>query len=124
MSQFYDETVAVVKTAIAEYGRMTSFYSPQDVSGAQPWKNQQLSSLLTTVPAVFVPASGDSLGEDIVSEEMLRRVSEVCLVAPDDAADLRDCTEIKDRSVTYAVEWVSVLQPGDTVLLYIFGVKR
>ena len=125
----YEELVPIVQDLILDNGRLINFVRVVPTAvGATPWKKADLSSgnvVTTSVPAVFVPPSGFALGIKFISEDLLKRCSQVCLVAPHaDGVDLSGTQKIVDGSASWTIEWIEVLRPGDLVLLYAFGVKR
>lgn len=121
----YSEIVQVTKDLISEYGRsvVLSRDSADPKDPAKPWQGNNRSTITQGVDAVFVPASGADLGMDSVTDEMLQRVTEVCLVAQAPQV-LLGFDKINDSGVTYQIEWCQVLKPANVILLYVFGVKR
>jgi hypothetical protein len=124
----YAEIVAVVIELIADTGRSVVFeqLAATPADAAKPWKGPAAPTVgasLTTL-ATFVPPSGTDFGNGFVSQELLARADQVCLVAPDAAFDMALCTSITDAGSRWRVEWVQTLKPGDTVLLHAVGVCR
>lgn len=124
----YAELLLVVRELIADTGRSAQFevLSSDPVDSSKPWKGAGEPTVAATVtaPATFVPAVGGGLGEELVSEDLLSRAEQVCLVAPNDALDLATCTHVVDAGVRWRAAWVHVLKPGDTAMLYVVGVTR
>jgi hypothetical protein len=118
---------ATVVRLIDKNGRTVTFQAlvATAADASKPWEGPASPAVATTVNAkgVFVPASGEELGRALVSEELLARVDEVALVAPN-ATDLEPFNVILDGGVRWRVEWVKTLKPADQVLLYVFGVCR
>lgn len=132
MSTDYSEIVTLAQELIDENGRLVTFnrfkQEPADV--AKPWRGPGSP---TTVPdatdevrAVFVGVgrSTPEFGLEFVSEALLKRAEECCLVGPTVGFDLQTADELVDGTVHWKIEFVSVLTPGDTVLLYAVGLKR
>jgi hypothetical protein len=122
----YAELVGIVRELIAGTGRVVTFGKLSETTAdvAKPWKP---SGAATTVdaPATFVPvSSAQDLGLSITDDELSRRASQVCLVAPHATAVLQDFHTIHDAGVQWRIEWVHVLKPGDTALLLAMGVKQ
>lgn len=124
----YAELLAVVRELIADTGRTVTFevLSADPVDSSKPWKGAGEPTAAATVaaPATFVPAVGGGLGEELVSDDLLSRAEQICLVAPNDALDLANCTSVLDNGVRWRAAWVHVLKPGDTAMLYVVGVAR
>lgn len=124
----YTKFVDLAQRLIAKRGRLVSLL---ELGGSattdKPWKGQELASVVTqqvdAVPAVFLPASGSDIKSVIKDDALLKRVSDVALVAPHEQ-DLRGVTVLLDRAERLRIEWVQVLEPGNTVCLYVFGVCR
>lgn len=93
---------------------------------SKPWKGTSPATIAQSVRSkmVFLIHEGRrDLGYYGVDEEMLRRVEQIVLIAPG-PVDLTNFNAIEDGSVRYIVEWQRVLRPGDSSILYVFGVKR
>lgn len=113
--------VALATRLIDKHGRTVGVYQiGSTASGPFPTPSE---SLLVQQKAVFVPASGSDLGLEWIDEQMLKRVSQVCLMAGSDV-DCQLATHIKDAASSFKVAWVQVLYPGDTLILYAFGLTR
>lgn len=124
----YTEFVLAAQEGIADAGRLISVQKLADTGGdpAQPWDGAGAPTVADSqdnVPAVFVPASGSGLGRDIVHEDLLKQVSEVCMVAPL-GVDIEAYDQIVDGGTVLKIEWAVVLKPGPVAVLYVFGVKR
>lgn len=122
----YAELVAVAQELIEGTGRLVTFRNlpstPANVN--QPWKPAAGAPVLANSFATFVPASSaQEMGLGVSDSELFRRAEQVCLVPPG-AADLLSFQEVLDNGSVWRIEWIEVLRPGDTVLLYIMGVKR
>lgn len=127
MATDYTEFVELAQELIAENGRQIKIQKLDATAAdtSKPWKGPGTPTVDTekSLPAVFVPASGSSLGRDIVKEELLDRVEQVALVAPTDVS-LEDFHVILDDGVRWNIDWAQALKPGPMVVLYVFGVKR
>lgn len=123
----YAEIVDVVKELIDGTGRQVTLQrlSTTAADASKPWKGAGTPTVAAsvTLSATFVPASGEGFGKELVSEELLRKASQICLVAPD-GTDLSAYNKILDGGTLYGVAWVHCLKPGDTVLLWAFGVNQ
>jgi len=119
----YADELAAAREGILDAGREVSTIALRsNATVDQPWKTGKSEQTITTQAAVFVPAAGTGLGTDWIRDDLLARVSEVCLLAW--YADLDDVTTLVDGGKKYAVEWVQALKPGGQTLLYAMGVKR
>ena len=75
--------------------------------------------------AVCVPAISLSFGTDFANEELLKRVSEVFIVAADDAGtNFEKFHAIDDIGTRWTIEWGQILRPGPVKVLYLIGVSR
>lgn len=132
MSTDYTELAVLAQALIDENGRLITFnrykQAPADV--AKPWRGPGDP---TTVPGatdevrgvfVGVNRSTPGMGLDFISEDVLKRAEQCCLVGPTVGYDLTTANEVVDGGVHWKVEFVEVLKPGDTVLLYAVGLKR
>jgi hypothetical protein len=122
----YAELVATVRELILGTGRTVTFgrMSAAVADSAKPWKPGGTPDAVDT-HATFVPVgSAQDLGLMIVDDELARRTSQVCLVAPHADADLRTFHTVTDSGVVWRIEWVQVLRPGDTELLIAMGVRQ
>lgn len=124
----YAKILQTVIRLIEGSGRLCTFEAlsstPADV--AKPWKGPGAPTVAASVvtKATFVPPSGADLGKDMISEEMLKRCSQVCLVPPSTVFDMNTCTSITDGAVRWRVVWAQALKPGSVELLFAFGVQR
>jgi hypothetical protein len=122
----YETLVLTVRELIAGTGRTVTFgtLSSAASDASKPWKPTG-APVTTDSPATFVPiSSATELGLAIVDDELLRRAEQVCIVAPHETVDLSLSNTILDNSLTWRVEWVSVLKPGDATLLLAFGIRH
>lgn len=77
------------------------------------------------VSCCFVPHSGlEDLGITIEDSELLKRTSEVGLLAGTAKNDFTTFHQFVDGGKTYKLQWIRVLKPGDQLLLYAFGAQR
>lgn len=125
----YAELVTVVQELIADTGRACRFevLSSEPADPAAPWDGPATPTVerQMNAPATFVPAAGAELGLEFIATDLLKKAQQVCLVAPHPAALALDkCTSVFDAQTRWRVEWVQVLRPGSTVLLYALGVTR
>lgn len=127
MATDYTEFVELAQELISENGRQIRIQKLDATAAdtSKPWKGAGTPKVGTerTLSAVFVPASGSSLGRGIVKEELLDRVEQVALVAPTDVS-LEGFHIILDDGVRWNIDWAQALKPGPMVVLYVFGVKR
>lgn len=124
----HTEFVELAQELIAEEGRAITLQTlgatPADAT--KPWRGPAAPTVTTDedVIGVFLPISSmDDLGFIAKDDDLLKRADQVLLVAPT-MVDLRNMDRVLDKSVVWKVEWVKVLEPGDQVILYAFGVCR
>lgn len=124
----YNRAVATVRRLIAASGRVVTFQrlSSTAADSSKPWKGPSSPTVAdsASAPAAFVPAAGNDLGKAFVSEELLKQCEQVCIAAPIDAFDLEGTSDILDAGQRWGVQWIHVLRPGATAVLFVFGVKR
>lgn len=112
------------KKMIARHGRKVLLV----VKGAaidpeKPWLGT-LPDVKTEALAVFVPFKGSGFGETTEQVGLLKKVNEVCLIAPDITFDITSVVSIEDGQNTSGVEWIEVLRPSDVTILAGLGVNR
>lgn len=121
----HEEFVVLAKELIDENGRSTTFSKTDIVADVnKPWQvNSTPLVVISTQKAVYVPISNkQKLGLDFIPESLLIRANEVLLTAYE-GIDLTITRVIMD-SVEFRVEWCYALKPGETTILYAFGIKR
>jgi hypothetical protein len=113
---------------IADTGRSTTFQtlSGVPVDSTKPWKGAGAPTVLSslTTIATFVPPAGVDFGKSLISEEMLSRVEQVCLVAPSASYAIGGSHAVLDGSVRWRVAWAQELKPGDVSMLFALGLCR
>ena len=125
----YVRVLALAQRLIEENGRQVTFQklSATPVNAQTPWKGPATPTVAEEelAYAVFVPHAGNiEFGEKFIDKELLGRCELFCLVAAETDVDLKDFNQIVDVLVTYKVNWMRILQPGTTRLLYVFGVSQ
>lgn len=125
----YDEIVLTVQELILGTGREVTFQKlgTAAADADKPWKGPGTPTVQASSdqPATFIPASGAGLGRELgVDDGRLKRVEQVCLVAPADGLDMEQFDTVSDGGATYGIDWVHALKPGATVLLWVVGVKQ
>ena len=119
----FTEIIAEVKSVITNFGRSVVLKNPTTpTDSTKPWRNAASFTTVATLDAVFIPVAGTKFGLEFIPKDLLTRVKEVCLIAPN-SVDISDVKIITD-AVNYRVDWCYKLQPGNDVLLYAFGVSR
>ncbi len=125
----YDAFAALANRLILKKGRKITLRQLSAVATdpTKPWKGTgapTAAGTLLNVPAVFLPASGSGLGKDIVSEELLKKVTQVALIPPlQEGLDVMH--EIVDTDGTiWKIDWAQVLKPATQTVLYVFGLTR
>lgn len=130
----YVEIANIAKTLIDENGREVTIVrfdqSPGDPT--KPWRGpadpRATPDATATVKGVFVPPSGAAkLGLSTVDQDLMKRTSEILIVAPGADAppfDLATANEIIDDGVNKRITFVETLRPNVVTLLYFVGVER
>lgn len=129
MSTNWQEYVRMAQDLIKENGREVEFLrldsGPADPD--KPWIGAGTPIVAERVKtiAVCVPAISLSFGTDFANEELLKRVSEVFIVAADDAGtNFEKFHAIDDIGTRWTIEWGQILRPGPVKVLYLIGVSR
>lgn len=123
----YVELVDLVRELISGTGREVTFgkLSSSSSDGAKPWKPTGLTASSVTAFATFVPVgSAQDLGLMITDEELSRRATSVCLVAPHATEDLQTYNTVVDGGTKWRIVWIRALKPGDVTLLLSMGVAQ
>lgn len=120
--------VLLAQRLIAKQGRAITLrkMSAAAEDPDKPWNGpgEPTVALQVDTGGVFLPAGGTDFSSLSISKEMLARVTQVALVAPNDAY-LGEMDVLLDTdNKTYKIEWVSILKPADQICLYAFGVAR
>lgn len=100
--------------------------SAEAADPSRPWRGagEPVVEQSVATKGVFVPPfSNESLGKNFISDELMSRADQVLLIGPN-TIDLTTFNGVLDDGVRWNVEWVQVLRPADSVLLYAFGVCR
>ena len=123
----YDYSVLATKavTLVEKYGRSVVLvkYSKDITDPNKPWRGGMTSTEVSTSGISVQPSSASQLGIMTVTENLAKRVDSIFLVAAG-TVDLSKYDEIKDGNTTWHIEISEMLRPGNTTLLYFFGVKR
>lgn len=73
---------------------------------------------------VFVPPAGSGFGKDLLSENNMKRVEQVCLIGQT-PNNIEEYEAILDSDgQLWSTVFVQILKPGDEIVLYAFGVRR
>lgn len=122
----YVELAATVRELIEGTGRSITFNKFVDDADdpSKPWKPSGATVGQVTFGTFVPPSSAADFGMSISDEELFRRAEQVLLCGTIPLIDLASYNTLTDRGVTWRVQWVYELKPGDTVLLYAFGVKQ
>ena len=127
MADFYTEMAEVAETLIEEFGRDLTVTKSKTVplNYSQPHRGlEHLPEFSVTAPGVFVATSG--FGYRVTNEDNLKRSDQIVLFAAnnDEDNELENADKITDGEKEWGIVFAEVLSPGDTRLLYMFGVKR
>lgn len=123
----YQEVITVAKELILEFGRTANYQilSSTAADPSKPWDGPGTPVVSVDIPApsVFVPSSGNGLGKDLATEDLLKKVKQVALVSPVDDR-IEKCHQIVDGGITYKIEWVQTLKPANEIVLFVVGVNQ
>jgi hypothetical protein len=120
--------ISVAQRLIDKNGRLVLLQQLGNtpIDSNKPWNGPGQPSVEHEYPVkgVFVPASGEAFGRQLVSDDLLQRADEVLLVAGRIGSDFSNIHIVVDNALDWGVEWVHTLRPQDEILLYAYGVKR
>lgn len=130
----YVQLADVAKKLVAENGRDVTFVRFDQVKADpnKPWRGptdpRATPDATATVRGVFVPITeGEALGLRSMDRDLMKRTSELLLVAPGGTTppfDLATANEIVDGGVNKRITFVETLRPNVVTLLYFVGVAR
>lgn len=133
---------AVAQRLIEENGRNVTLFKKDrtPANAAEPWRGPDLTAPdpaagIGPVTVAFVPPTGGGFGKLLFdSDETLRvKIDQVGLLATDSVLDLvppRTAAEVeqsdtlRDGTRVYKIVSVGHLQPGDTSLMFVLGLKQ
>lgn len=126
----YGPIALVAKNLIAKFGRSLSFVELGDVAAdpAKPYLGSAsprgAPKQTVVLPGVLVePSSLQALGKNVVSDDFLKRSTQIGLVFS--ASNLQPFDEVIDTDTSrWKITDLSHLKPGDTSLLWFVGLKR
>lgn len=121
----YVRMAALAKKLIEQNGRLVTFRQLAIASDpAKPWR-MDAPEVLASVDqkAAFVSLSSRHLGIELTQEQLNTRANEM-VMAGTSTLDLLQANQIVDGTETYAIQWVQIVKPGDTLVFYAFGIKR
>lgn len=126
----YARLLQTTQRLINNAGRTVTFVqlSTTKTDPNKPWRNNAdpRATPLATLQKKIVqvePESDQRLGEAMITDDLLKRVEKIFIVAGDDNLD--SYNEIIDSdSSRWKIEFTHKLQPGDVLLCYFVGVKR
>jgi hypothetical protein len=124
----YARAVALAQRLINKNGRTITVerLSSTPTDANKPWKGPSAPTVAGSAQpkGVFLPVSSASeLGLFAPDDELLKRIEQLVLIAADGVNAFDTFHRISD-GVLYRIDWVRVLKPGDTVILYAMGIKR
>lgn len=131
----YNRIAATCKRLIDKNGRSINLFklSADNADPLKPWRGAGVQTLIEPVStkAVFaigntaIPTESRGLAFDWVDNDLLRITRHVCLVSAIGLPALEDYKIAKDGNAkNWDIIWGQCLQPGDTRLLYCFGLKE
>lgn len=121
----HEDFVELAIELINENGRQTLFKTTNSIDNEdKPWQGSSDELVvIATQNAVYVPISSQTqLGLEFIPQSLLQRVNEVLLVAYE-GTDLTQARLIND-GIEFRVEWCYALKPGETTILYAFGISK
>lgn len=128
MALDYTEFVTIAKELIGDAGRSIKVQrlSATAADAAKPWKGPSSPTVATevTTTGLFLEIfSFLKLGLEVTDDNLLKRIDQVVLIAQT-PSDISEYDTIVDGTTTWKIDWVRVLKPGSTILIYWAGVTR
>ena len=129
----YVQLAATAKALVDANGRQITIirFDQTPADADKPWNGPSdpdaSPDATATVVGCFVSTDERVFGGLTLDDDLLKRTSEVCLVAPGTVSppfDLLTANEIIDGSVHKKISFVQSLKPGAVTLLYFIGVAR
>ena len=111
---------------IATYGRNVTIqkFTSAPADPTKPGEGNQTITQSIVVKACFVPVSGFDLGQSFAAEDLFKTSEQVCMIGQQ-TVNLEGFHTILDSDNTkWRIETGQTLAPGDTILLYAFGIRR
>lgn len=130
MARDWTSVITLANRLIERNGRPVQFVrNVQTISDTdKPWRNTSSagSDEIQTLNAVFVP-DGSGLGFEAKDMNLFREAEQIAIVAPE-LGSTYDLTQYHQVVEANGRQWrfsgVKMLQPGDTPLLWIIGMKN
>lgn len=121
----YSGPIALALKLITKFGRdvVIEKLSAVPADAGKPWNGPAVPTVLTSVTTRAVFVGVEELSSMGVDEELLKRVTQGCLV-PAGATALDDFNSMTDGSVRWGIEFLKALKPGPLTVMYAIGVKR
>lgn len=122
--------IATAQRLISENGRGVTLlrFDSTPADPAQPWDGptnpRTTPDETIDVEASFVPASGNWGLTSIVSDDLIKRSEQVCLISAGASVDLTGYQEMTDNGKSWKIVGVEVLQPATEYVLTAIGVTR
>ena len=132
---------ATAQRLIEANGRLVTLYK-QDrtpTNPAQPWRGSGSTptppdgAVIGPVLVAFVPASGSGFGKTLfdADKSLMRKIEQVGFLATKSVTDLsfttedvERCDSVADGTKALKIVMISHLQPADTSLIFVLGLKR
>lgn len=130
MSVMHANFVTLGQKLIAKNGRLVTL---QKLSGdfhndGKPWRGAgtpTVESELANVRAAFLPIQGSDLGTYFDDKELFKKCDEVMMIAdPGDGTDMKVFHQVADGDKSYHIETIQLLKPGETAILWFYGISR
>jgi len=127
----YTKLAATAKRLIEASGRLVTLYdaSSTDADASKPWSAPVPASPddTDTAIAVFVPVGGGGLGHTLRDRaaQLDKILTQECMIATSssNAEDLRNADSIADGNRSWKIVVRQELAPGDTSLVWVFGLE-
>lgn len=132
MAKDYTSALALARRLIRKYGRQMTLKRIEDVpaDANKPWEGsaspRATYDATTTAYAVTVPPDSlIQLGISSKVKELDKPWDEILIMEPNDTfAETLDTFDIINDGKDFKISWIEKFKPGDTTLMYFFGVCR
>lgn len=121
----YVRIAALAKKLIEQNGRLVTFRQlATAVDPDKPWRTDAPEVAASVdQKAAFVSLTARHLGIELTQDQLDTRANQM-LIAGTSTLDLLQANQIVDGTETFAIQWVQIVKPGDTLVFYAFGIKR
>jgi hypothetical protein len=126
MSYDYSDDVLFANEMVNEFGRLVSLskFSTTPVTSDFPLEGSSAPLIVTNITAVFVSTNGLGFNID-TTVGLWKEAQQAVILASDGVNDFTTFDSLIDTDMTdWKIVIAEKLQPGDTIVMFVLGVKR